>query len=297
MITSIYLFFLHWITSASCFTTLSSLLLYFSSQSQNQKKKNQGSVVGKWRLRGENQPEWSERLKVMWKRRKGGQIAQSERWRGHRGKGAGRCCWRRKKKPGKRWGRKDKAGANRGTQSRGTQMKKSGERKKESETEGEVEGWEVDRQITTKLRLADSCESRIWYCGMDTQTQACTRAHMQAGARVRVCVCARTQAGGGTYTCSHYPKEPHYTWNINGAKQSAKMEMGETERGESKKERQMKAICLYYQSDMRTFSKLICILNHHFLPGAWSAHRNNSFSSSVVFYLYPQATKQGHPER
>lgn len=104
---------------------------------------------------------------------------------------------------------------------------KTQKKRRKRETEGEVEGWEVDRQITTKLRLADSCESRIWYCGTDTQTQTCTQAHMQT--QTGICVYTHAQAHRGTYTCSHYPKEPHYTWNINGAKQSAKMEMGETE--------------------------------------------------------------------
>lgn len=190
-------------------------------------------------------------------------------------------------------------------QNRGMQMKNSEERKEDSETEGEVEGWEVDRQITTKLRLADSCESRIWYCGTDTQTLAHTRAHMQAqthaGVCVRVCACAhaQTQAHGGTYTCSHYPKEPHYTWNINGAKQSAKMEMGETEgrreggdrKGEGKKERRMKAICLHYQSwsDMWAISKMICILNHHFYL---ELDQPTETTSSVVWFH--RATNQGH---
>lgn len=116
----------------------------------------------------------------------------------------------------------------------------SEEGEKESETEGEVEGWEVDRQITTRLRLADSCESRIWYCS--TNTHVCRRRHTHT--RVYVHARAPPRAQRGIYTCSHYPKEPHYTWNINGAKQSAKMEMGrqkEDARGRQwgKKEREM----------------------------------------------------------
>lgn len=75
-----------------------------------------------------------------------------------------------------------------------------------------------------------------------TNTHVCRRRHTHT--RVYVHARAPPRALRGTYTCSHYPKEPHYTWNINGAKQSAKMEMGrqkEDARGRQwgKKEREM----------------------------------------------------------
>lgn len=209
-----------------------SFVLCFTSHHKPKfwKEKSRKRFKKEW-LRGENQPEWSERLKVFQKK-KGGGIAQREGWRGHRGKEVVRCPQKKKKKTGKQWGREDKVRSKEGCRTEGFRWKTLG--KEENETEGEAEGWEVDRQITTRLRRADSCESRIWYCGTDTQPETRTRAHTVCRRRQPyVCVCAHAhaqmQAHGGTYTCSHYPKEPHYTWNINGAKQSAKMEMGETE--------------------------------------------------------------------
>ena len=115
-----------------------------------------------------------------------------------------------------------------------------------------------------------------------------TGVHVGTYAGRRACVCVHARRLAGAHTHAHTIQKSHITHEILMAQSNRKEERkrakrkkqkwrggrqrerreGETERGESKKERQMKAICLYYQSDMRTFSKLICILNHHFLPGA-----------------------------
>lgn len=88
----------------------------------------------------------------------------------------------------------------------------SEEGEKESETEGEVEGWEVDRQITTRLRLADSCESRIWYCSTNTQTRT------YAGVDTHTHVCTYTHAHHhglkGAHTHAHTIQKSHITHEI-----------------------------------------------------------------------------------
>lgn len=148
-------------------------------------------------------------------------------------------------------------------------MKKAEERKKEWNRR---RGWRLKGRQTDHNQTETS--RQLWEQNLilrHRHTNTDGRTHtLYAGMCVCVCVyvhaLAQTQAHTGTYTCSHYPKEPHYTWNINGAKQSAKMEMGETE---GRRERETEGgwrghmsllPVLVWHVDGR---KIICILNHH----------------------------------
>lgn len=130
------------------------------------------------------------------KEKKRGGIAQREGWRGHWGREAGRCSGRKKQASSEeekiQWGTE-------GCRTERSRLKKTWKKGRKSETEGGVEGWEVDRQITTKLRLADSCESRIWYCGTDTQTQT-SSTYADADTRMCVRACTRTNTGSWGHT-------------------------------------------------------------------------------------------------
>lgn len=177
----------------------------------------------------------------------------------------------------------------------------SEEGEKESETEGEVEGWEVDRQITTRLRLADSCESRIWYCSTNTQTRT------YAGVDTHTHVCTYTHAHHhglkGAHTHAHTIQKSHITHEILMVQSNRqkwrwvdrRKTQGE-DSGGGKKERWMKAICLYCQCwcDIWTTSKRI-YMESSLLAWACSTCTNYLFPS-LVFYLFHRDTKEGHPE-
>lgn len=144
---------------------------------------------GEWKPRNRRFKVKQKKKKRVWNSSEGG----TERASGERGR-----KMLRKKKPGKQWRRKDKARAAEGRWTEGCRRKTLEKGRKRVKQKERLKVAGVDRQITTKLRLADSCESRIWYCGTDTQTWTCTRAHMhtQTGIlQVCVCVCARTVAG------------------------------------------------------------------------------------------------------
>lgn len=101
-------------------------------------------------------------------------IAARKSWWGCWEGAVARCFAKRKKKhrSGGEDGRKHRAAKTQGwrwkTRKKKRKMVKQKERLK-------VER-QTDREIATGLRLADSCECRIWYCGTNTQTQACTYA-------------------------------------------------------------------------------------------------------------------------
>lgn len=118
------------------------------------------------------------------------------------------------------------------------------------------------------------------------------------------------RAHRGSSTCSHYPKEPHYAWNINGAKQSAKMENGEREKmtegsgggGSERWKVRNRDGWKQYVFITKTwlteaFSKMIFIQNHHFYhehchPTQQSRH-DLSPSSMVLITFNNKARSRG----
>lgn len=120
-----------------------------------------------------------------------------------------------------------------GCGNRRTQMKNSGKEEK---------GWNRRRGWRLRGRQRDQNQAetsrQLWEQNLilrhkHTNTGVCTRAPMHTQAH-------NSGLGGAhalTHMLSHHPKQPHYTWNINGQEQSAKMEMGETEGGKEEKVR------------------------------------------------------------
>lgn len=138
---------------------------------------------------------------------------------------------RSEKKVSEAVGRKRIQKSTEGCGYRRTRMKNSG---KEETEWNRRRGW----RLRGRQRAHNQAETsrQLWEQNLilrhkHKHVHACTHAHTSI----------QRWLGKGTHTHTHalsrYPKEPHYTWNINGQEQSAKMEMGWTEGGGEKKVR------------------------------------------------------------